>query len=76
MRIKHKFVSQYPDGLDTTKLQPSDWNKDHVDENGNTIDIGELGIISNPQSGEYRVKGIRLTADKKIVITYDETPEP
>uniref|UniRef100_A0A6M3LPB3 Uncharacterized protein n=1 Tax=viral metagenome TaxID=1070528 RepID=A0A6M3LPB3_9ZZZZ len=31
-------------------------------------------IQSNPTSGQYRITGIRLDADKKIVITYDETP--
>ena len=31
---------------------------------------------SNPGSGEYRVKAIRLDASKKIVIVYDGTPEP
>jgi hypothetical protein len=33
-------------------------------------------IASTPLSGQYRITGIRLDADKKIVITYDETPEP
>lgn len=33
-------------------------------------------IVSNPGSGEYRITNIRLDADLKIVITYDETPEP
>ena len=37
---------------------------------------GGTGIISNPGSGEYRVKGIRISATGEIVITYDETPEP
>jgi len=32
--------------------------------------------MSNPGSGEYRVTNIRLDADLKMVITYDETPEP
>jgi len=31
-------------------------------------------IASNPTSGQYKITGIRLDADKKIVITYDETP--
>ena len=34
------------------------------------------GIGSNPLSGQYRVKGIRLDANKEIVVTYDGTPEP
>lgn len=39
--------------------------------------IASLGdaIVSTPLSGQYRITGIRLDADKRIVITYDETPE-
>ena len=37
------------------------------------LDESEI-IQSNPTSGQYRITGIRLDADKKIVITYDETP--
>ena len=37
------------------------------------LDASEI-IQSNPTSGQYRITGIRLDADKKIVITYDETP--
>ena len=32
-------------------------------------------IVSTPLSGQYKVTNIRLDADKKIVITYDETSE-
>jgi hypothetical protein len=32
-------------------------------------------ITSDPDSGGYRVKRIRLDAEKKILITYDGTPE-
>ena len=34
------------------------------------------GIISKPQSGQYEITGIRLDADLKVVITYNEIPEP
>ena len=34
------------------------------------------GISSNPESGQYRITGLRLGADMSIIITYDETPEP
>jgi len=33
-----------------------------------------LGVISNPDSGEYRIVNIRLDASKHIVITYDSVP--
>ena len=33
------------------------------------------GILSNPQSGEYRITGLRLSATGEIVVTYDSTPE-
>ena len=32
-------------------------------------------IISTPSSGQYQITNIRLDSDKKIVITYNETPE-
>ena len=32
-------------------------------------------IISTPSSGQYKITNIRLDSDKKIVITYNETPE-
>lgn len=34
------------------------------------------GITSNPQSGEYTITGLRLSATGEIIVTYDETPEP
>lgn len=34
------------------------------------------GIQSNPGSGEYEVKYIRLDSNKKMVVVYDETPIP
>jgi hypothetical protein len=30
MSIKHSFVSAYPDGPRTDRLQPSNWNDDHI----------------------------------------------
>jgi len=36
--------------------------------------VGATGIISTPSSGQYQITNIRLDADKKIIITYDETP--
>lgn len=37
---------------------------------------GGTGIISNPGSGEYRIKGIRLGAGNILIITYDGDAEP
>jgi len=34
------------------------------------------GINSNPQPGEYRITGLRLSATGEIIVTYDSTPEP
>jgi len=36
--------------------------------------LNSATIVSSPAVGQYRVTGIRLDADKKLVITYDETP--
>jgi len=33
-------------------------------------------ILSNPQSGQYRITGLRLSAAKHIIVTYDENAEP
>ncbi len=71
MQIKHAKVSLKPDGADTTVVRPSDWNAYHVDENGGPI----YAVISDPGPGEYRVVNIRIGADKKIIITYEEDPQ-
>lgn len=31
-------------------------------------------ITSDPTTGQYEVSGVRLDADKKVVITYDDSP--
>jgi hypothetical protein len=68
----------------------TDWRWGHlfIDEDGDfnieaeknlNIHAGSsvTGVItSNPSSGEYKVKGIRLDSSKNIVVTYDDTPEP
>jgi len=36
--------------------------------------VGGNNILSIPASGGYQITNIRLDADKKIVITYDEIP--
>lgn len=33
-------------------------------------------IHSHPGSGEYKVSTIRMDADEKVVITYENTPQP
>jgi len=33
-------------------------------------------IVSNPPTGEYRIKEIRLDSNKHFVVVYDETPIP
>jgi len=33
-------------------------------------------IESNPQSGEHRIKGLRLSAAGEIIVTYDGDAEP
>jgi hypothetical protein len=36
-QVKHSFLSLKPDSADTTLVNPSDWNAEHVDEFGNPI---------------------------------------
>jgi photosystem II stability/assembly factor-like uncharacterized protein len=33
-------------------------------------------LVSNPQSGEHRIKGLRLSATGDIIVTYDSEAEP
>lgn len=40
MSVRHKKHSDLPDGADPSKVHPSDWNDEHVDENGNPL--GEI----------------------------------
>ncbi len=72
MTIKHAFISSKADSTDATLVRPSDWNAVHVDAIGDTI----YPIVSNPESGQYRIVNLRLDADLKLVITYDNTPIP
>jgi len=37
---------------------------------------GSCAIVSSPGSGEHRITNIRLDADLKMVITYDDVAEP
>ena len=32
-------------------------------------------VVSDPTSGEYRLKKLRLDASKQILVTYNDTPE-
>ena len=65
MAVKHSKVVNKPDGYDTSKLRPSDWNADHVgtnihdhsnDENGGLL-TGIQGP-SGPQ-GEQGIQGLK-----------------
>lgn len=50
-----------------------------VKSNGSVISAAVAGtdyLYSNPASGEYRVKKIRLNSDGELVITHSATPEP
>ena len=40
-----------------------------------SVTLGLGDVFSNPLPGQYQITGIRLDADKKIVITYDGTPK-
>lgn len=72
MTIRHAFISPKGDDADETLVRPSNWNAVHVDAAGNII----YPIVSNPGPGQYRILNIRLSADFKIVVTYDDTPMP
>ncbi len=40
-----------------------------------TASLSGGGIVSAPSSGEYQITNLRLAADKKIVVTYNDVPE-
>jgi hypothetical protein len=44
--------------------------------NVSVIGIFDQFITSNPPSTEYQVKRIRLDATNKVVVVYDDVPEP
>jgi len=37
--------------------------------------VATYSIVSEPMSGEHRIKGLRLSATGGIIVTYDEDPE-
>lgn len=41
-----------------------------------TASLSGGGIVSAPSSGEYQITNLRLAADKKIVVTYNDVPKP
>lgn len=59
-------------GTNITLVVADNAAQDRVD-----VTIASTGVIgSTPSSGEYQVVGIRLDASKKIILTYNDTPEP
>jgi hypothetical protein len=44
--------------------------------NVSIIGVFDQFITSNPPSTQYQVKKIRLDATQKIVVVYDDVPEP
>lgn len=46
MAIKHKFNDPHSDGSDATVVQPSDWNDDHIIDDG-TLTLSKLTTIAD-----------------------------
>ena len=44
--------------------------------NVSVIGVFDQFITSNPPSTEYQIKRIRLDATQKVVVVYDDVPEP
>lgn len=40
------------------------------------VELAGKSVISDPPSGGYRIKKIRLDSNKHMVVVYDETPIP
>lgn len=52
------------------------WNKGTIQEMPTSDTLSGNEVVSNPGSGEYRIKGLRLSAAGEIVVTYDGDAEP
>lgn len=51
MSVRHKKHSDLPDGADPSKVHPSDWNDEHVDDDGNPIVPGRVySSVGDPGS--------------------------
>lgn len=79
MTIRHSKQLTQPDGADTSKVRPSDWNDDHVDATGTPVAamrlvISELIALDDPDAatgiaaivvatGSYLIKAFVLRTD-------------
>lgn len=62
-------------GVSGTTLQTIS-ERARIDDDGFLLDTYGYAIGSNPGSGQYRVKAIRLDSSLNVVIVYESTPEP
>jgi hypothetical protein len=70
MEVRHKFVSNKPDGTDSSLVKPSDWNNEHaITMKGNSLlgradeskgDADEIALGSNLQ---IKDKTLQIKAD-------------
>ena len=66
MSVLHKFVSTKPDAPDTSLVNPSNWNAEHVDQFGNSINIS---VGSGIQSFYLQDTDSDVSASKKLLPT-------
>lgn len=60
MTIRHSKQLTQPDGADTSKVRPSDWNDDHVDENG--IPVTAFRVVG-PYTVNWDTAGFMAPSD-------------
>ncbi|MGZ3675735.1 MAG: phage tail protein [Ktedonobacterales bacterium] len=61
LSVKHNFVSAKSDGLDTTKVQPSNWNDGHVL-------LAAVDNVIGTDSGSTTVKELSCTAVGRAIL--------
>ncbi|MGZ6387882.1 MAG: phage tail protein [Ktedonobacterales bacterium] len=67
LSVKHNFVSAKSDGLDTTKIQPSNWNDGHVL-------LAAVDKVIGTDSGSTTVKELACTAAGRAVLAAADAP--
>jgi len=69
-----RFVFYADPGLYDLKISGSEFTA-YTLEDVTISPTYERQLVSDPTSGQYRVKGVRLDSGKQILVTYDGTAE-
>jgi hypothetical protein len=71
MPVRHRKVSAVADSGETQKVQPSDWNDDHVDDNGTPVSalrlLGPLHVAHDDAGLTTQLKLADLSAGTVVI---------